>query len=1290
MRNHVICALGALVLSGACGERPGPSSGPAAVTDVRVQVVHHQGALGLPTFVWIARDGLPRFKSAHDAAVTTAKGLSRTFKLDDAAADVVRLIDVQPSGPSYVARFVQRVGGVEIFRSGLSVLLNRDFEPISASGALAPSLVGASRPFVLDETEALGRAHLALTGSSVVSSKIDVADEYHRFSIQGLAQPARVKRVWFPHLDAAAPSLTPAYYVELMFANGPAWSFVIAADSGEELFRNNLVRNDAFSYRAYVNSSTLLPMDGPQGAAMSPHPTGLIDGQKLTMVPPQLVTLQNYPFSKNDPWLAPGTTQTKGNNVDAYSDASGASGFDATDIRAAVTAPGVFDHAYLTTLQPGANSTQMQASVTQMFYVTNFMHDWFYDAGFNEGAGNEQADNYGRGGKQNDPVLAEIQDSSGRNNANAATPADGASPRIQMYIFSGTSDADLTVVAPAALAGKKQVGLASGFGKDAFLLTADVVVADDGQGADAFDACEPLANNVTGKIALVHRGTCSFVQKTQNAQTAGAAGVIIANVPSSASPTAAPFMGGTGLNVTVPVLSLNLADGQALEAAVPGGASVTMRRELLTDLDGALDTSIVAHEWGHTLSNRLIGNGNGLSYNQAGGLGEGWSDFVGLLVTANQDDVNSPAGANWNGVYSNGAYATSGSGADLYFGIRRVPYSVDFTKNALTFKHIQNGNALPNVPTSYGEDGSFNAEVHSTGEVWATMLWECYVGLLRDSRHTFVQAQDRMKKYLVASLKLTPIEPTLLEARDALLATAYAGDEADFVTFAQAFARRGAGVGANGPAKESPDNGVVKESYYIGNVATLVDASLLDDSVTCDRDGFLDDGETGTIKVTVRNGGIGTLSAATARFTSPVPGISFGNAGSVAIGVLKPFETKTVTNTVHLRGGSVVQNANVIVTVSDPSIEASHSLEVAIASRNNVDEVPAASASDSVDTKETAWQVARDRRLPSTAGWARTGDEKNRWWSVPNAFESSDHLLTTPDFSVRPPDGEARFSLSFRHRWSFRFSTRRNVDVDGGVVEISTDSGKTWRDVGEVATVDYNTTLDGSSRATNALKGRKAYGNKSPGYPDAWVQAKLQIKLEAPSDTVRIRLRAATGDGYSSAPGWDVDDIKLDDIASTPFWARMDHRDACDGSAPVANAGEPQVVPERTHVTLSGGGTDPADAPLSFEWTQVAGPAVVMHGMDTATPTFDAPQVTAPVTMTFALRVNNGTLLSPSSNVDVTVNQLDQAVGLGGGGGCSHGGTRQGGAFSMGAALLAFAIARLRVRTAASRAMHSA
>src|SRR5262249_21710700 len=143
----------------------------------------------------------------------------------------------------------------------------------------------------------------------------------------------------------------------------------------------------------------------------------------------------------------------------------------------------------------------------------------------------------------------------------------------------------------------------------------------------------------------------------------GAIGLLIANVASSALPATPPYMGGTSSTVTLPVLSLAQSDGAALEA----GGTVTMHRELQTDLDGALDTSIVAHEWGHVLSGRLISDGNGLNTNQAGGLGEGWGDFVSLLVLVRPDDLDSPHGANWAGAYANGVYATSGS-TDSYFG----------------------------------------------------------------------------------------------------------------------------------------------------------------------------------------------------------------------------------------------------------------------------------------------------------------------------------------------------------------------------------------------------------------------------------------------------------------------------------------------------------------------------------------------------------------------------------------------------------------------------------------------
>ncbi len=71
------------------------------------------------------------------------------------------------------------------------------------------------------------------------------------------------------------------------------------------------------------------------------------------------------------------------------------------------------------------------AAVTQIFYVTNWLHDWWYDSGYVEAAGNGQKDNYGRGGVAGDPLHAEAQDGAPaqRNNANMSAGVDGVSPR---------------------------------------------------------------------------------------------------------------------------------------------------------------------------------------------------------------------------------------------------------------------------------------------------------------------------------------------------------------------------------------------------------------------------------------------------------------------------------------------------------------------------------------------------------------------------------------------------------------------------------------------------------------------------------------------------------------------------------------------------------------------------------------------------------------------------------------------------------------------------------------------
>ena len=86
------------------------------------------------------------------------------------------------------------------------------------------------------------------------------------------------------------------------------------------------------------------------------------------------------------------------------------------------------------------------------------------------------------------------------------------------------------------------------------------------------EGCNPLINNLTGKIAVVFRNTCEFGMKALNAQNAGAVGVIVVN--RNPGEVIAMGSGASGANVTIPVVMLDLNDGLALIAAMANGPVV--------------------------------------------------------------------------------------------------------------------------------------------------------------------------------------------------------------------------------------------------------------------------------------------------------------------------------------------------------------------------------------------------------------------------------------------------------------------------------------------------------------------------------------------------------------------------------------------------------------------------------------------------------------------------------------------------------------------------------------------
>lgn len=99
--------------------------------------------------------------------------------------------------------------------------------------------------------------------------------------------------------------------------------------------------------------------------------------------------------------------------------------------------------------------------------------------------------------------------------------------------------------------------------------TGSVALSNDGVG-DTADACEPLpAGSLTGKIAFINRGTCSFEPKVVNAQNAGAVAVVIGNVATSA-PGLVTMADDPTVVATVPSVLVVVNDANAIKGALPG------------------------------------------------------------------------------------------------------------------------------------------------------------------------------------------------------------------------------------------------------------------------------------------------------------------------------------------------------------------------------------------------------------------------------------------------------------------------------------------------------------------------------------------------------------------------------------------------------------------------------------------------------------------------------------------------------------------------------------------------
>lgn len=566
------------------------------------------------------------------------------------------------------------------------------------------------------------------------------------------------------------------------------WHLAVDARTGTVLRNNDYFTHCSHpgsfrrAYRAMDDLALLpaLPAAPPDGAVyrVFPFPTeSPAHGPHTLLTAPADAVASPHGWHDLDGVEGAESTITQGNNVFAFEDMDNddAPGYS-PDGGSALN----FDFPYQPTQAP---TEYLDAAITNLFYACNVLHDVWYGYGFDEESGNFQAFNASGLGAGADAVVAQAQDGGGMNNANFGTPPDGEPGQMQMYLWRAGLDSSLIINAPEPIAGLYRNALA-GFGPPLpeEPLTADLVLVIDDQ-APENDGCGFITNGaaIAGKIALVDRGECTFISKVEALQAAGAVAVIVVNnVPGD--PIAMGGSGGQG--IVIPSVMISANDGSTIKAALEDGpVNGTLQQQSGQEQelrDSDFDNGIIAHEYGHGVSNRLTGGAADTDclWN-AEQMGEGWSDWMGMVLTMRADD---------DGLMGRGVGTFVRDQPNDGPGIRPAPYSTDPAINDYTYA-ATNDDAL--------------SEPHGIGFVWATMLWDLNWALIEEygwdpDVYNGNGGNNKAIRLVMDGLKLQPCNPGFVDGRDAILRADtlnYGAENACLIW--NVFAQRGLGRSAD-------------------------------------------------------------------------------------------------------------------------------------------------------------------------------------------------------------------------------------------------------------------------------------------------------------------------------------------------------------------------------------------------------------------------------------------------------------------------------------------------------------
>jgi uncharacterized repeat protein (TIGR01451 family) len=795
-----------------------------------------------------------------------------------------------------------------------------------------------------------------------------------------------------------------------------------------------------------------------------------------------------FPEASPIGWHDNGTTTfniTRGNNVHAYEDSDNGNSSNNNEPSGGTQLKFNFPHSL--DLEPTESE---DAAITNLFYTNNMSHDLFYLLGFTEVAGNFQDENFGKGGRGNDYINAEGLDGADVGNANFLTRPDGNRGRMQMYLFNSTPSL-IKIDQPADLNDLNfETGLAN-FGPSlkSVDVSGEVAAFNTNPERDETLGCATVISNLSGKIALIDRGTCDFSLKVYNAQQAGAIMAIVCNIEGVDGGTGEELLtmaaGDNADDVNIPSAFMKKSDCDIIRTTIDNGSPVTLSvRERVASgpdfLDACYDNGVIIHEYAHGVSIRLTGgpsntgclpdfDDDGNDFPDRGEqMGEGWSDFFGMAFTTRpEDDGVQPRGI--------GTYLLNET-ADKK-GFRNYPYSTDMNINPLIYNDIK----TLSVP-------------HGVGSVWATMLMDMYWKFIElyDFNPDWTNTASGNYKscfLIMEAMKLQPCRPGFVDGRNAIL-------EADNIHFGgihakliwEVFARRG--LGMNADQGSSVDHRDGTEDFSIPPL--LIEELKIEKQVSK----FVDAGENMEVTIKVIN-----------------------HIPSTQSGVVVADELPE--GLVYVDGSSDISPVEMDGTLSFNLGDMDYKEEFTFKYLLNADPDRMSNTLylDDVDGITTDWTLESKK---GSKTWARVTDKAlsgdKSWFIAETSQEEVDQRLVSPQISITG----VRPVLRFWHQYNI-------VDgANGGFIELSTDNGNSWKKVEEQLGIrnPYPGELAFSTFAIPSLQGFSGSTNGE------WIDSYIDMSPYRNQD-VMIRFRFGNegelvSDG--SNPGWYIDEIELLDI----------------------------------------------------------------------------------------------------------------------------------------------------------------